>query len=99
MKAHQQAIDWALAKNYRCSVWDGEEWALCLSPDRKAIIDAIESVEFATVNIRELGQADIIVSLDLIPYGVGDTETISDYYPADGEFNDWFDQRNAEDWK
>lgn len=91
MKAHEKAIDWALSRGYRCSVHDGEEWAEVLCADKAKIMDAIEAVEVATVNIRKVGESEILATLDVIPYGVGDNETISDFYPATGEFNDWFD--------
>lgn len=84
--ACKQLITFALNKDSTISVWDGEEWQLKHSTSYKDIINAIESVEEATLHIRDrdgnvVGWA--LVSL----YGLEPDETV-----INSSVNPWFDE-------
>lgn len=78
MKAYIHLVDKALADGHVVSVWDGEEWQVvrCMSKDN--IIEAIESVEEATIAIRSADDEHIGLAL-IIPFGLEDDETVADY--------------------
>jgi hypothetical protein len=61
-----QVIKNALAKGYSVSVFDGEEWQVKRSADYDAIVDAAQSVEMATLRIRN--QGDLIGDVEIIGY-------------------------------
>lgn len=97
MHIHLKAIDWALAKGYRLSVTDycidlegPDDFDLYLSSDRDAIIEAIEATEMPNVHINSHDGSIAIFSV--IDEGIPE-ETINDYSPAQGEFNDWFNSQ------
>ena len=52
-KAHLHLIKYALARNCKISVWDGEEWQIKKSTGYKEIKDAAESVDEAQLRIRD----------------------------------------------
>jgi hypothetical protein len=97
---HERAIDWAIAQGYYLSVRDyyEEEFDVRHSQDRKEVIDACEATELPNVYIgrrqNRLDPNDIfydsVAVFSVIDEGIPD-ETICDYVPATGEFNDWFD--------
>lgn len=55
MMHYQQVIKNALAKGYSVNVFDGEEWQVKKEDRRneRAIMDAAQSVEMATLRIRD----------------------------------------------
>ena len=55
MMHYQQVIKNALAKGYSINVFDGEEWQVKREDRRneRAIIDAAQSVDMATLRIRD----------------------------------------------
>ena len=78
MKSYKHLVKYSLAKGHLISVFDGEIWEVKRSTSYKDIIDCIESVEEAQINIRDkddnkMGWAHII------PFGLADDETVSDY--------------------
>lgn len=65
MMHYQQVIKNALAKGYTISVFDGEEWQIKRGSNERAIMDAAQSVEMATLRIRDergerVGDVEII---------------------------------------
>lgn len=78
MKAYAHLIRYALANGATVSVFDGEIWEVKRSTDYQTIVDCIESVEEAQLNIRDkegnpLGWARISA------FGLADDETVVDY--------------------
>lgn len=95
MEIHLKAIDWALAKGYRLSVTDycidlegPDDFDLYRSSDRDAIIEAIEATELPNVHIIDPKYNHTLAIFSVIDEGIPE-ETINDYSPAQGEFNDW----------
>ena len=78
MKAYKSLVKFALNNNATVSVFDGEEWAVKKSIKYTDIINAIESVEIAELRIRDTN-SDIIGWAQVIPFGMEDDETVSDY--------------------
>ena len=78
MKTYEHLVRYALAAGNTVSVYDGEIWEVKRSTDYQTIVDCIESVEEAQLNIRDkegnpLGWA--LVSA----YGLADDETVIDF--------------------
>lgn len=92
-KAYKHLVVYALSQGLVVSVFDGEEWQLKKSKDAKAIFDAIESVEEASIIIRDADPfitaytARALVS----PFGLGPDETVIDHTD-----NEWMDEWWAE---
>jgi hypothetical protein len=76
MKAYRHLVIYALAKDCTVSVWDGEEWQIKRSANFDAIVDAIESVEEAELNIRSLD--DAVTWVRVSAFGLADDETVVD---------------------
>lgn len=77
MRTYKQLVAEALKRGLTVSVFDGEEWAVKRSADKKEIIEAIDSVEESQIVLRDadglrLGWALIIPSLE-------DDEAVADY--------------------
>ena len=53
MKAYKTLVKNALSRDFSVSVWDGEEWQVKRSTKYQEIIDAIESVDFSELRIRD----------------------------------------------
>jgi hypothetical protein len=84
MKAYKSLIKYVLSDGYTISVWDGEEWQVKRSNSYKAIVEAVESVDEASLRIRNtegvlIGWALVSDAVDL-----ADDETIIDY--SDNEY-------------
>lgn len=92
-KAYRNLIEYALSQGLVISVFDGEEWAVKKSKDAKVIFDAIESVDEASIIIRDADPfitaytARALVSA----YGLGPDETVIDHTD-----NEWMDEWWAE---
>jgi hypothetical protein len=83
MKAYKHLVKHALAKGHTCSVYDGEEWQVRRSTDHKKIVEAIESVEEASMVIRDIEgnkEAWVLISA----FGLADDETVMDH--SDNKF-------------
>lgn len=79
-KAYLKAIKAILARGWKISVYDGEEWAEKLSTSYKAVKDAIEAVEEAKLVVRKNDpERTRLGSLYVLPYGVGPEESIADW--------------------
>jgi hypothetical protein len=77
MKAFKHLIKHALSMGCTVSVWDGEEWQVKRGTSYKAIVAAVESVDEATLRIRQL---DAVIGGALVSaYGLEDDETVMDY--------------------
>ena len=92
-KAYKHLVVYALSQGLVVSVFDGEEWQLKKSKDAKAIFDAIESVEEASILIRD---ADPFITAYtawalVSAYGLGPDETVIDHTD-----NEWMDEWWAE---
>jgi hypothetical protein len=87
MKAYKHLVKHALALDYTCSVYDGEEWQVRRSKGYKQIIEAIESVEEASMIIRDIeGNKEAWVLVGA--FGLADDETVMDH--SDNKFmQDW----------
>jgi hypothetical protein len=76
MKAYKTLVKKALAKGFTVSVWDGEEWQVKRGSKYQEIIDAIESVDFSELRIRQgddfIGWASIVLDCE-------DEATVSDF--------------------
>jgi len=78
MKAYKHLIKHALKSGHTVSVWDGEEWQIKRSSKYQQIVDAVESVEEASLRIRD--NQGVIVGWALVSaYGLEDDETVMDY--------------------
>jgi len=77
MKAYKHLVKFALKHGHTVSVWDGEEWQVRRSTGYQAIIDAIESVEIASLRIRNK-DGEIVGWASVIPFGLEDDETVAD---------------------
>jgi hypothetical protein len=92
-KAYKNLVDYALAQGLVVSVYDGEEWQLKKSKDAKAICEAIESVDEASIIIRD---ADPFITAYtarayISAYGLGDDETVIDH-TANEWMEEWWQQ-------
>lgn len=69
MRAYKTLVKKALDKDFTVSVWDGEEWQVSRSKIYDDIVDAIESVDFSELRIRDkdgnyLGWASIVMDCE-----------------------------------
>ena len=78
MKAYKHLVKFALKAGHTVSVYDGEVWEVKRSTGYKTIIDCIESVEIATLRIRD-AQGEKIGWASVIPFGLEDDETVCDH--------------------
>ena len=79
MKSYKKLVQRVLADGHVVSVFDGGEWQVKYSADAAAIIAAIESVEQAELRVRDAAARELLLWALIIPYGVGDDETVADY--------------------
>lgn len=79
MKAYKHLVAHALQKGATVSVWDGEAWQVKRSTKRAAIIEAIESVDEATLRFRDASGAVIGEALVSCAVDLEDDETVIDY--------------------
>jgi hypothetical protein len=77
MKSYEHLVSYALERGITISVWDGEDWPVMKSDDRGLIIDHIESVEEAGINLYQ-GDKNVGWAL-IIPFGLEDDETVADF--------------------
>lgn len=89
MKAYKHLIKHALKSGHTVSVWDGEEWQVKKSAKYTQIVDAVESVEEATLRIRD-AEGTIVAWALVSAYGLEDDETVMDY--GVNEFMDAWDK-------
>lgn len=78
MKAYKHLVKFALKHGHTVSVYDGECWDVRRSTGYKAIIDSIESVEIASLRIRNAA-GEIIGWASVMPFGLEDDETVCDH--------------------
>lgn len=78
MKAYKHLVKFALKHGHTVSVYDGEIWEVRRSTAYKTIIDCIESVEIASLRIRDT-DGNIIGWASVIPFGMEDDETVADH--------------------
>jgi hypothetical protein len=76
--AYIQLIQAALNHGFTVSVWDGEEWQVKRSTDRAAIVDAVKSVEEATLRFRNAA-GEVTGTALVAAYGLAPDETVIDY--------------------
>lgn len=79
MKAYKNLVKYTLAKGYTVSVFDGEEWAVTQSTGYNEIIEAIESVEEAELNIRDVENTKRMAWVRVSAFGLEDEETVVDH--------------------
>lgn len=79
MKAYKNLVKYTLAKGYTVSVFDGEEWAVTQSTSYNEIIEAIESVEEAELNIRDIENRKRMAWVRVSAFGLEDEETVVDH--------------------
>lgn len=92
--AYKAAVEYFLCKGYSISVWDSEEWQVtrARAGQEEVIYDAIDSVEMSELRVRNQ-DGEYVGTLAVIPgWGMAPEETVSDYSPAEGEINDWFEE-------
>ncbi len=78
MKAYRHLVRYALNAGHTISVYDGEVWEVKRSTKYKTIINCIESVEEAQLNIRDANGDPIGWAL-VSAYGLADDETVIDF--------------------
>jgi hypothetical protein len=78
MKAYKHLVRYALNAGHTVSVYDGAVWEVKRSTKYKTIIDCIESVEEAQLNIRDANGEPIAWAL-VSAYGLADDETVIDF--------------------
>ena len=76
--AYMNLIRYALARNMTVSVWDGEEWQIKRSKSFKKIVDAVKSVEGATLRIRD-SDGNFVGTAFVSEYGLQPDETVIDH--------------------
>lgn len=76
--AYIQLIKHALRNNCTVSVWDGEEWQVKRSTSLRAIVDAVKSVDEASLRIRDASGAVVAAAL-VAAYGLAPDETVIDH--------------------
>lgn len=82
MMHYKQVIKNALSKGYTISVWDGEEWQVKRSSNDREILNAAQSVDMATLRIRNADQ--VVGSVVVFGYTSaaaldGDDDSVVDY--------------------
>lgn len=77
MKAYKHLIKHALNLGCTVSVFDGEEWQVKRSTSYKDIVEAVESVDEASLRIRQ--KDAIIGSAAVSAFGLADDETVIDH--------------------
>lgn len=77
MTSYKHLVHYALDRGHTVSVFDGEEWQVKRSDVTRDIFDAIESVEAATIRIRDQGGA-VAAWAYIIP-SLKANETVADY--------------------
>jgi len=90
MKAYKHLIKHALKAGHTVSVWDGEEWQVKRSTKYQQIVDAVESVEEASLKIRD-SEGNYMGWALVSAYGLEDDETVMDY-----GINDYMEAWDAE---
>ena len=88
-KAYRNLVKYALSQGLVVSVYDGEEWAVKKSKSAKDIFAAIESVEEASIIIRD---ADPFITAYtacalISAFGLAPDETVINYTD-----NEWMDE-------
>lgn len=87
MKAYKHLVRYALANGANVSVFDGEIWEVNRSTDYQTIIDCIESVEEAQLEIRG-HEGNPLGWVRVSAFGLADDETVVDYTVNDF-MNEW----------
>lgn len=78
--AAHSLIDFALAAGHTISVFDGEEWSLRRSTDRKMIIADMEGVDEAQLLIHSSEDIkDLVIGSANIINGLDNDEIVADY--------------------
>lgn len=77
-KIYLHLIEWALARNCKISVWDGEEWQVSRSTKPNKIRDAVKSVEEAQLRFRDCATNEIVGWARVSDY-LHPEETVIDY--------------------
>jgi hypothetical protein len=77
LKAHEHLVDYVLAQELNISVFDGKEYGVIHSTDRKQILATVDSADESTIQVyasnhKLIGWADIILEGD-------EPETVVDY--------------------
>jgi hypothetical protein len=94
MKAYRHLVKHALKQGFVVSVYDGEDWSVRQSDKFKQIIDEIEGLDEATINIWDIkvaptGNGNRRVGTALILPGLNPDETVADH--SDNLwFNNWW---------
>lgn len=83
--AYMNLVRYALAKSCTISVWDGEEWQVKRSASFRNIVNAIKSVDEATIKIRDV-DGDFVGAAFVSAYGLLPEETVIDWTD-----NDWME--------
>jgi hypothetical protein len=83
--AYINLIKYALRNDCTVSVWDGEEWQVKRSTSLRAIVDAVKSVDEASLRIRDASGAVVAAAL-VAAYGLAPDETVIDH-----SANEWMD--------
>ena len=78
MKAYKHLVKFALKTGNTVSVYDGESWDIRRSTAYKKIIESIESVEIASLRIRN-ADGEIVGWASVMPFGLDDDETVVDH--------------------
>lgn len=86
--AYIDFIKYAIAKGCTVSVWDGEDWQVKKSTKQRECIDAVKSVEEATLRVRDNTGA-IVCAAYVSAYGLDSDETMID----------WTDNQFGKDWE
>ena len=91
--AYIDLVRFVLKQNMTVSVWDGEEWQVIRSKKFREIVSAVQSVEEATLKIRD--ESGAVMGKALVsPYGLEPDETVIDW--TDNEFMEgWYTQYEA----
>jgi hypothetical protein len=86
--SYKHLVHYALDRGHTVSVFDGEEWPVKRSDVARDIFDAIESVEGATIRIRD--QDGAVVAWAYIIPGLNADESVADY-SANDFMQAWYD--------